>query len=51
MTADVRWKQRALNFAWAVARLRHALKDGPDALNQLEKEGALQRFEYTVELA
>ena len=51
MTADVRWKQRAQNFDKAVALLRDALKNGPEALNDLEKEGAVQRFEYTVELA
>jgi nucleotidyltransferase substrate binding protein (TIGR01987 family) len=50
-TADVRWKQRAQNFARAVALLRDALKNGPEALNDLEKEGTVQRFEYTVELA
>ena len=31
--------------------LRDALANGPDALNQLEKEGAIQRFEYCFELA
>ena len=35
----------------ALALLRDALKDGPDALNQLEQEGTAARFEYTVELA
>jgi nucleotidyltransferase substrate binding protein (TIGR01987 family) len=51
MTDDVRWKQRAQNFAKAAALLRAALKNGPAALNDLEKEGTVQRFEYTVELA
>jgi nucleotidyltransferase substrate binding protein (TIGR01987 family) len=51
MTADVRWRQRAQNFDKAVALLRDALKNGPEALNDLEKEGTAQRFEYTVELA
>ena len=32
-------------------RLKDALSRGPSALNQLEKEGAVQRFEYTLELA
>ena len=31
--------------------LRDALKLGPSVLNELEKEGTVQRFEYTVELA
>jgi nucleotidyltransferase substrate binding protein (TIGR01987 family) len=51
MTADIRWKQRAQNFDKAVALLRDALKAGPGVLNDLEKEGTAQRFEYTVELA
>jgi nucleotidyltransferase substrate binding protein (TIGR01987 family) len=51
MTADVRWKQRAPNFAKAVAPLGDALKNGPEALNDLEREGTVQRFEYAVELA
>jgi nucleotidyltransferase substrate binding protein (TIGR01987 family) len=48
---DVRWRQRAENFGKAVALLRDALKNGAAALNVLEKEGTVQRFEYTVELA
>lgn len=31
--------------------LRDALEKGPSALNQLEKEGVIQRFEYCFELA
>jgi len=31
--------------------LHDALKNGPVPLNDLEKEGTVQRFEYTVELA
>lgn len=49
--ADVRWRQRFENFSRALGLLRVALEHGPDALNDLEKEGAVQRFEYTVELA
>lgn len=48
---DVRWHQRFDNFQRAFALLRAALTDGPAALNQLEKEGVVQRFEYTLELA
>jgi len=48
---DVRWQQRFQNFERALALLEDALSRGPDALNQLEKEGAVQRFEYTLELA
>jgi hypothetical protein len=34
-----------------LALLREALVNGPSALNQLEKEGVIQRFEYCFELA
>jgi nucleotidyltransferase substrate binding protein (TIGR01987 family) len=48
---DTRWLQRFENFDRALALLRDALARGPSALNQLEKEGVVQRFEYTLELA
>jgi nucleotidyltransferase substrate binding protein (TIGR01987 family) len=48
---DIRWKQRFQNFDHAFVLLRQALENGPDALNQLEKEGVIQRFEYSFELA
>lgn len=48
---DIRWKQRFQNFDHGFALLRQALEHGPTALNQLEKEGAIQRFEYCFELA
>lgn len=48
---DIRWRQRLQNYSRAVSLLRSALENGPGALNDLEKEGAVQRFEYTVELA
>ena len=51
MSQDVRWKQRLQNFDRAYVLLRQALERGPDALNPLEKEGVIQRFEYTFELA
>lgn len=43
-TADIRWQQRLSNFERALALLRTALIDGPAALNQLEKEGVVQRL-------
>jgi nucleotidyltransferase substrate binding protein (TIGR01987 family) len=49
--ADVRWKQRFQNFDRAFVLLRQALENGPSALNPLEKEGSVQRFEYCFELA
>lgn len=48
---DVRWKQRFQNFDRAFVLLRDAMEKGPSALNQLEKEGVIQRFEYCFELA
>lgn len=47
---DLRWKQRFQNFDRAYQLLREAMARGPAALNQLEKEGAIQRFEYCFEL-
>ena len=51
MSADIRWKQRFQNFDCAYALLQDALANGPDALSNLEKEGVIQRFEYSFELA
>jgi nucleotidyltransferase substrate binding protein (TIGR01987 family) len=48
---DIRWQQRLQSFERALTLLEDALSRGPAALNQLEKEGAVQRFEYTLELA
>lgn len=48
---DVRWRQRFENYSRALSLLSSALAGGPDVLNDLEKEGAVQRFENTVELA
>lgn len=48
---DVRWKQRFSNFERAFILLREAIELDPNSLSQLEKEGIIQRFEYTFELA
>lgn len=50
-TPDIRWQQRLTNFERALRLLREAMANGPDALNQLEKEGVIHRFEYCFELA
>src|ERR1039457_5152815 len=50
MKPDVRWKQRFQNYERALSLLREALAD-IDSLSQLEKEGTVQRFEFTFELA
>jgi len=47
---DIRWKQRFQNFDRAFVLLRGELEKGPEVLNQLEKEGVIQRFEYCFEL-
>ncbi len=51
MSSDIRWKQRFSNFDRAFVLLRQALEDGAEALSPLEKEGVVQRFEYSFELA
>ncbi len=51
METDIRWRQRFQNFERAFFLLRDALKEGTSKLNSLEKEGTVQRFEYSFELA
>jgi len=51
MAPDIRWRQRFSNFDRGFVLLREALARGPAALSALEKEGTIQRFEYTFELA
>ena len=49
--ADVRWKQRLQNFDRAFVLLRSGLESKElDAFTDLEREGLIQRFEYTYEL-
>lgn len=48
---EIRWCYRFQNFSRAFGRLQDALKEGAEALNELEQEGVIQRFEYTFELA
>ena len=48
---DIRWQQRFTNFTRAFLLLRAAIEQDPAQLSQLEKEGIIQRFEYTFELA
>jgi nucleotidyltransferase substrate binding protein (TIGR01987 family) len=45
-----RWKYRFANYRRAYTLLREALDQG-EPLSQLEKEGLIQRFEYSTELA
>jgi nucleotidyltransferase substrate binding protein (TIGR01987 family) len=47
--SDIRWKQRFVNFEKAFLRLKEAV-DRHD-LNELERNGLVQRFEFTLEMA
>ena len=46
----IRWKYRFQNFEKAFAQLESAVEK-LNSLSDLEKEGLVQRFEYTFELA
>jgi nucleotidyltransferase substrate binding protein (TIGR01987 family) len=48
---DIRCQQRFANFQRAFLLLRDAMDSNLPELSQLEKEGIIQRFEYTFELA
>ncbi len=50
MSEDIRWKQRFQNFDRVFLLLREALAE-QRPLSLLEKEGVIQRFEYSYELA
>ena len=45
---DVRWVQRFRNFEKAFFRLQEALNQ--NGLNELERNGLIKRFEFTLEL-
>jgi nucleotidyltransferase substrate binding protein (TIGR01987 family) len=47
---DIRWKQRFFNFEKAFLTLKEAVEDIKNPSN-IEKEGTIQRFEFTHELA
>ncbi len=46
---DIRWKQRFQNFEMAFLKLKEAMEI--DRLNELERNGLIQRFEFTIDLA
>lgn len=46
---DIRWKQRFQNFEKAFLRLKEALE--MEKLNELERNGLIQRFEFTIDLS
>ena len=49
MNKDIRWKQRFQNFEQAFKRLKEAVEMGE--LNELERNGLIQRFEFTLDLS
>jgi len=53
MTQDIRWKQRFQNYKKAFYLLRVVLEENDNILDlsDLEKEGLIKRFEFTLELA
>ena len=48
-TQDIRWKQRFSNLEKAFLRLKEAMDK--TELNELERNGLVQRFEFTLELS
>lgn len=52
MNEDIRWIQRFNNFKRAISLLRSALEEKElSEYSNLEQEGIVQRFEYTLELS
>ncbi len=51
MSQDTRWEQRFQNFTRAITLLKEIEALEIDKLSFLEKEGIIQRFEFTLELA
>ena len=46
---DIRWKQRFKNFEKAFSRLKESIEE--KNLNELERNGLVQRFEFTLDLS
>ena len=51
MNNELRWQQRFTNFDKAYRNFIQIADHDLDELSDLEKEGFVQRFEYTLELA
>jgi len=49
MSKDIRWRQRFQNFEKAFAKLREAMER--EELNELERNGLVQRFEFTLDVS
>ena len=48
---DIRWNQRFANYEKAFLKLKEGIDLYAENANDLEKEGIIQRFEFTHELA
>jgi len=48
---EIRWKQRFMNFEKALAQLKLGITNYSDTSEDIIKEGIVQRFEFTHELA
>lgn len=48
MNQEIRWKQRFQNFEKAYLKLKEGVNR--EKLNELEENGLIQRFEFTLEL-
>lgn len=48
---EARWRQRYENYERALSLLREGREKPVDAFSDLEKEGLIQRFAFTFELA
>ncbi len=46
---DIRWQQRFTNFEKAFLKLKEAVE--AEELNELERNGLVQRFEFTLDLS
>ncbi len=46
---DIRWQQRFANFTKAFLKLQEAVE--AEDLNELERNGLVQRFEFTLDLS
>ncbi len=46
---DIRWIQRFQNYEKAFLRLKEAIE--METLNELERNGLIQRFEFTIDLS
>ena len=51
MVEEIRWRYRFRNYSRAYSLLREALESQIEELTQLEREGVIQRFEFTFELS